>query len=227
MKNMKNKKVALFGDSIMFGSGNCGLGVGEYLEKDLGVKILKYCVGGARTGYYEGKNWLIMQARQAIADNIKPDYIVFNCFTNDCYRTDGVNFDVPLGEISEGFENFNIMNLSTENTDFSNCFETLLSAFKIYFPSAKVLFVRPHKMGRREEEAQKIYGDRAAALCKKWGVSLADIYTDSGLDTFKPEHRDLYTNDSYGWGKGDSTHPNATGYEKFYMPIIERKLEEL
>lgn len=40
MKNMKNKKVALFGDSIMFGSGNCGFGVGEYLEKDLGVKIL-------------------------------------------------------------------------------------------------------------------------------------------------------------------------------------------
>lgn len=225
--NFTGKNLAVFGDSIMYGSGNCGFGVGEYLKKDMGFEITKYCICGARTGYYEGKNWIIEQVRQAIADKIQPDYIIFNGFTNDCYRTDGVNFDVPLGEISKGFDGFDITAVSKENTTFSNCFENILSAFKSYFPNAKVLFIRPHKMGRREEEAQIIYGERAVALCEKWGITVADIYTESGLDTFIPEHRDLYTNDSYGWGKGDSTHPNTLGYEKFYMPIVEQKIKEL
>ena len=39
--SFKNKTVAIFGDSIMYGSGNNGFGVGEYLEKDLGVRLIK------------------------------------------------------------------------------------------------------------------------------------------------------------------------------------------
>ena len=35
MKDLSGKKVLVFGDSIMYGSGNGGFGVGEYLEKDL------------------------------------------------------------------------------------------------------------------------------------------------------------------------------------------------
>ncbi|MBD5585124.1 MAG: SGNH/GDSL hydrolase family protein [Clostridia bacterium] len=225
--NYSLKTLAVFGDSIMYGSGNNGFGVGEFLAKDYGFKLIKYCIGGARTGYYEGKNWIIDQVRQAISDGIKPDYIIFNGFTNDCYKTDGENYDVPLGEVSSGFDGFDIFAVSKENTTFSNCFENILCAFKKYFPNAKLLFMRPHNMGRREEVIQKVYGERAVELCKKWGVAVADIYENSGLNTFLPEHRDLYTNDSYGWGIGDSTHPNTLGYEKFYMPIIEKKLKEL
>ncbi|MDE7082246.1 MAG: SGNH/GDSL hydrolase family protein [Clostridia bacterium] len=220
----KNKTLAVFGDSIMYGSGNDGFGVGEYLKKDMGFKLIKYCVGGARVGYCEEKNWFIIQVRKAVRDNIVPDYIVFDGFTNDCYKTDGVNFDVPLGNIPSAVQDiFDI----TWQDDFSTCFESAVCAFKKYFPKAKIIFVRPHKMGRREEEAQRIYGERAVALCKKHSVAVADIYEESGLDTFLAEHRDRYTNDSYSWGKGDCTHPNAIGYEKFYMPIIEKKIKEL
>lgn len=227
MGKFKGCKLLVFGDSIMYGSGNNGEGVGEFLAKRQGFKVSKYCIGGARTGYYEGKNWIIEQLREAIESKESADYIIFDGFTNDCYKTDGINCDVPLGEISDGFDGFDIFAVKKEGTTFSNCFENILAAFKKYFSAAKVLFVRPHKMGRREEEIQRVYGERAVELCKKWGVAVADIYEESSLDTFLPEHRDKYTFDSYNWGKGDSTHPNALCYEKIYMPIIERKLEKL
>ena len=224
MKDFSKCALAVFGDSIMFGSGNNGFGVGEYLSEEFGFKLYKYCIGGARVGYYEGKNWMIEQVRQAIEDKIQPDYIVFNGFTNDCCKTDGVNCDVPLGEIVNGFDGLDIFKVDKEDTTFSNCFENILCAFKTYFHQAEAIFVRPHKMGRRGEEIQKIYGDRAAELCKKWKVSVADVYGKSGFDTFDPDQRDKYTADSYGWGRGDCTHPNSFGYEKFYLPIIKEEL---
>ncbi len=90
-----------------------------------------------------------------------------------------------------------------------------------------LLFVRPHRMGRRGEAVQIEYGERAVQICKRHGVAVADLYAESGLDTFLCGHRDKYTCDSYNWGIGDCTHPNALGYEKFYMPIIENKLKSL
>lgn len=221
MSNLEGKRVLVFGDSIMYGSGNGGIGVGEYLEKDLNLKLIKYCVGGARMGFCEGKNWIVGQVREAISNGERADLIVFDGFTNDCYKTDGVNCDVPLGDIADGFDGFDIFKVKKENTTFSCCFENVADAFGKYFKGAKVIFVRPHRMGRREESLQILYGERAISLCNKWGIGTVDLYKISGLDTFIPEHRDRYTNDSYGWGKGDSTHPNAAGYEKFYMPYIE------
>ncbi len=223
MNGFKGKTLLLLGDSLMYGADNGGYGVGEYLVKDLGVKLKKYCVGGARVGFCEGKNWLVEQVRSAVNDGVVPDYVVFDGFTNDCFRTDGVNFDVPLGNtVSVAPDVFAV----EKTDDFSICFESIVAAFEKYFPTAKALFVRPHKMGRREEEAQKIYGDRAAEICRKHKIAVADVYGESGLDTFREDHRDKYTADTYGWGKGDSTHPNRDGYEKFYIPIIEKVLKE-
>ncbi len=84
--------------------------------------------------------------------------------------------------------------------------------------------MRPHKMGRRGAGVQKIYGERATEICKMYGIAVADIYNDSGLDTFDCVQRDRYTADTYGWGKGDCTHPNAKGYIEKYMPLIEKEI---
>ena len=89
MCDFSGKTLLVLGDSIMYGSGNGGKGVGEYLGERFGFILKKYCVGGARVGYYEGKNWLVEQVRSAILDGISPDYIIFDGFTNDCNMTDG------------------------------------------------------------------------------------------------------------------------------------------
>lgn len=222
-----NKLLAVFGDSIANGSGNSDFGVGEYLQKDLGFKLKKYAIGGARVGFKQGKSWLIDQVKKALKEGIEPDYIVFNGFTNDCNISEGATEpDVPLGEISQGYSGFDISK-ATEKDTFSYCFETVLYTFMTAFPKAKILFFRPHNMGRRDDKLQKLYGERALTLCKKWGVAYVDIYSESGMNTFLETHRDLFTFDSYGWGKGDCTHPNALGYELKYMPLIEAKIKEL
>ena len=221
MKNLNGKSLLLFGDSIMYGSGNNGVGVGEYLERDFGIKLYKYCVGGARVGFMQGKSWVVEQVKSAIADGVKPDLLVFDGFTNDCNMTDGQNCDVPLGGTEESCKELFKVN---KEDSFCVCFKSIVNAFKTYFPNAKILFIRPHKMGRRGEEVQVLYGELAAEICTQAGIAVCDLYKESGLDTFIPEHRDRYTNDSYGWGRGDCTHPNALGYEKFYMPLIEEAL---
>ena len=223
------KSVAVFGDSIAYGSGNDGFGVAEYLNKDLGLRVFKYAVGGARVGFCEGKNWLIEQVTEAIKDGVSPDYVVFDGFTNDCYvnvEIGATEPDVPLGEITVGYEGFDIFKVEKSFT-FSRCLEEVVFAFMKYFPKAKLLFFRPHNMGRRDDFLQRQYGERALEICKKWGVAAVDLYSESGMNTFIPEHRDLFTNDSYGWGRGDCTHPNALGYELKYMPLIEAKLKTL
>ncbi|MGN0804215.1 MAG: SGNH/GDSL hydrolase family protein [Candidatus Coproplasma sp.] len=225
--DFSGKTLAVFGDSIAYGSGNDGVGVGEYLAQDLGFKVLKYAVGGARVGFKEGKNWLIGQVRKAIADGISPDYIVFDGFTNDCNISDGETLpDVPLGEIGEGYVGYEIEGITKEDT-FSRCFESVLYTLLSAFPKAKILFFRPHNMGRRDDKLQKIYGERAITLCKKWGVAYVDLYSESGMNTFIPLHRDLFTFDSYGWGRGDCTHPNTDGYKLKYIPLIEAKIKSL
>ena len=96
-----------------------------------------------------------------------------------------------------------------------------------FFPDAKALFVRPHKMGRRDANAQVVYGKRAVFICRQYGIRVADIYEDSDLDTFDEIQRDKYTFDSYNWGRGDCTHPNALCYSEKYMPVIRSQIEKI
>ena len=126
MNGFDGKNLVVFGDSIMYGSGNNGFGVGEYLKKDLGFKLYKYCIGGARTGWHEGKSWIVEQVCTAVNDKIPADYIVFNGFTNDCNMTDGVNCDVPLGDMSDSAPQ-DIFEISKQNTTFSGCIFRRLS----------------------------------------------------------------------------------------------------
>ena len=222
-----DKTLLIFGDSIMNGSGNNECGVGEYLSSQLGFKLIKRTVGGARVGFVCGKNWIVEQVKQIIAEGIKPDYILFDGLTNDCC-TDGHTGlpDVPLGEIPQGY-NAEPLEKVGKDDDFSVCFDAIICALMKNFPLAKILFIRPHNMGRRDDLLQRLYGERALAICKKWGVAYVDLYSESGMNTFIPEHRDLFTADTYGWGKGDCTHPNALGYETKYMPLITAKVKML
>ncbi len=225
--DFKGKNLVIFGDSIMNGSGNGNFGVGEYLVRDMGFVLHKYCVGGARVGYYPDKNWIVNQIIKAIGDGIPADYIVFNGFTNDCNMTDGKHCDVPLGKLDEGSGYYDVFSESKEGSTFSHCFESVTCAMQKYFPKAKILFVRPHNMGRRDDSAQRAYGERAVEICKKRGIAVCDLYAHSGMNTFIGKDRDLYTADTYGRGRGDCTHPNARGYEEKYMPLIEEAIRSL
>lgn len=221
------KKVLVLGDSIMNGSGNDNFGVGEYLKRDYKITLYKYCIGGARVGCVDGKSWIVDQVKLAILDKVDTDLIVFNGFTNDCCMNQNGECDVPIGELKEEMQIQDIFSLNKKNTNFSTCFESILLALKTHFPNSKYLFLRPHKMGKRDAVKQVEYGERAVKLCEKWQIAVCDIYKDSGIDTFLTTHRDKYTYDSYNAGFGDCTHPNALCYEEIYLPLIRSAISIL
>ena len=81
--------------------------------------------------------------------------------------------------------------------------------------------------GIKDDGGVLVYGERAIEICEKWGVPYVDLYKNSGLNTFLPVHRDMFTCDSYGWGRGDCTHPNEKGYRLKYMPLIESAIKSI
>ncbi len=226
MFTLKGKSVLVLGDSIMAGSGNHEYGPGEYLRDELGATLYKYCIGGARTGYFEGRSWVVDKLKDAIEDGVDPDNILFDGMTNDCYKTDGEHYDVEIGDMPQGFFQYDLNAIKKTDT-YSVCLDAIIYTLMSKYPKAKILYIRTHNMGRRTDEGQRMYGERAVSLCKKWGIPYVDLYHESGLNTFIPAHRDLYTADSYNWGIGDSTHPNDLGYRTKYMPLIISKLKTL
>lgn len=138
MKDLSGKKVLVFGDSIMYGSGNGGFGVGEYLEKDLKMVCKKYAVGGARVGYKAGKSWVPEQVAKAIEEGAEADYIIFDGFTNDCNISEGATEpDVPLGEILSGYGFPEAGELKKEGSTFAECFQSVIYTLLLHFPKAK------------------------------------------------------------------------------------------
>lgn len=165
MTDLKGKKVLVFGDSIMYGSGNGGFGVGEYLERDLGMVCKKYAVGGARVGFRAGKSWVPEQIMKALDEGAEADYIIFDGFTNDCNISEGAaGPDVPLGAVTSDssrrpYECPTVYELKREGSTFAECFQSVIYTLLLRFPKAKILFIRPHNMGRRDDDLQRQYGE--------------------------------------------------------------------
>lgn len=62
---------------------------------------------------------------------------------------------------------------------------------------------------------QKTYGDLAVDMCKKWNIPVIDLYNEGGLNTQIPEFKANYIKETAP--NGDKTHPNALGYDTFYV----------
>lgn len=203
-----DKKILNLGDSIAAGDGNNFVGYAHLIADRNGATCISYALGGARIGQTTSNN-IPNQLNQAIEDNVTPDYILFNGGTNDITSP-----NTPLGEITSGYDD--VLDLTT----FSGAFEYICKMCKSNFPSAKVLYVRVHNMSSRWIEDQKIYGERALDICKKWSVPYVDLFNEGGLNTNIPSMKT-------GVFGNDPTHPNKYGYANYYLPLIEGKLKSI
>ena len=225
MNNLENKMVLILGDSIMYGAGNNGKGVGEFLEEICHMKFIKRAINAATIAFWNPeKSWIVDQVREVLRENINPDYIVMDGFTNDCCVLDGT-MDTPRTLL--GNENPKLIDINdiNESNNFSECFISIIQTLRDNYPKAKIVFVRPHNMGRRLDHLQRLYGERAVLLAKKYNLEICDIYNESTLNTFDPIQRKKYTFDRFNDGLGDATHPNELCYREIYMPLIIKHLK--
>lgn len=209
---LKGKSVIGFGDSIMAGDGNNGFGIIDIISNAYKMNGTDYSLGGATITYdptYTSvrKN-ITSQVEEAVSDlQTAPDFILFDGLTND------ISTSRVIGEISDGYS------ATLDKETFCGAFEYILKTIKTAFPSTKIIYIRPHRMGSRSIENQDAFGDKASEICSKWSTPVCDIYNKGGLNTFLPSMYQ-YTNPTESQPLGDRTHPNQTGYDLFYIPLI-------
>lgn len=204
---LHGKTIAVFGDSIMYGAGSDSKGAVDLLAEKYGMTVAKYCVSGATMGVrtdspsytVDEAHHIAKQVRNAIADSISPDIIVFNGGTND------IGGGITIGTISEVYTQ-----PATENY-FADGFEMVAYLLTNAFVGVPIIYMRAHNMSSRSYTGQVQYGELGNEISRKWGIATVDMYKK--MNTQLAAYRTLYL--------ADYTHPNANGYKKYYIPALE------
>lgn len=204
------KTILNLGDSIALGAGVKGYH--ELLRLKYRMTVHNFSKGGAtiRKIASEPANHTVdEQIDEAIAAGVKPDYILFNGNTNDWGN-------ITTGEISDGYES--VLDIET----YTGAFENVLRKLKNNFPDAKIVYISAHKMSSRSLEEKTRFTNIGYEICNKYSTPYVDIFNESTMNTFFPHFIGKYT-----LTPTDATHPNTKGYEKYYLPLIESKLNTI
>ena len=204
---LNGKTVAIFGDSIMYGAGSSGSGVGDILAQKYGMNLEKYCVSGATMGVrtddpsytVDEVHHIAKQVRNAIAANIAPDIIILDGGTND------IGGNITIGTMSE------VYTQPSSESNFADGFETVAYLLTKNFVGVPIIYMRAHNMSSRSYQNQIDYGELGNKIAEKWGIRTVDMY--KRMNTQLAEYRTVYL--------ADYTHPNAAGYNKYYIPALE------
>ncbi|MGR6974990.1 SGNH/GDSL hydrolase family protein [Streptomyces cynarae] len=211
---LKGKTMYAFGDSIVYGHKYARGFVNFTAEREL-MNLTKYAVNGATIGPVGGAGQIVTQVRGASAH--APDYVVFNGGTNDADLV--YNHRYKIGAMAGGFDP-----ATFDNSTYAGSLETTLSTMRSKWPSARIVYVAVHKLGSRDWNTQLALRSVTLQICHKWGVTVADLFNDTTLDTRIDSQRVAYTfNDlvnGYPGTGGTGTHPNIAGITKFYVPVL-------
>lgn len=217
-----NKLLYAFGTSITNGHlANVSFIEGIAVTHHMRYK--KYCINGAHVITTEQKN-ILKQVQEA--SSIIPDLIIFDGGANDNYPSI-VDNSAKFGTITSDFKG------PFDLTTYCGSLEATCYQLLIKYQGAKILYVIPHKTPARDLHAQTMIHDISVTIAHKWGIAVADLFTESSFNAFIPSFKHDY---SYDWPDssggnhavgGSGTHPNAAGYSLFYNEFIANRLAGL
>lgn len=221
---LEGKTVYAFGDSIVAGHQYEKASFANFTADKEGMKLSKFAVNGSTimdAGYSGGQ----ILAQLSKAPQEAPDYVLFDGGTNDAeyiQKTEGVEF----GTAAEGTDE-----ASFDTATFAGAFEKTVFDMKQKWPEAQLVYVAVHKLGSRDNEIQNTMHDLEMQICRKWGITVANIYEDAALDTNDTNQKNNYTFDNCGSNglpgiNGSGTHPNLAAIEEFYVPLVSKALRE-
>jgi hypothetical protein len=215
---LKGKTMYAFGDSLVYGHNYARSFVNLTAEREL-MNLTKYAVNGATIGPAGGTGQILSQVRGASSQS--PDYVAFNGGTNDA----GLIYDgrYKVGTMAPGFDP-----ATFDRSTYAGSLETTLHTMRTKWPAARIVYVAVHKLGSRDWNTQLAIRSVTLQICNKWGVTVADVFNNTTLDTRNNSHRVAYTfnglvNGYPGTG-GTGTHPNLAGITNFYIPVLTTAL---
>lgn len=211
-ENMSNpltgKILSVNGDSICAGAGNNGVGYGDLVATANGMTLDDVSVGGATIASGTGAAHIISTSINQMRSDA--DYVILEGGVNDA------DVQVTLGSLAEGYTD--TLNTST----FAGAFEQMLKSALARFPGKKIGFIITHKVSNRwDSRTTNSYYNIAVAACEKWGVPYLDLNTLCPPLGYVESLRTAYT------ASGDGYHPNADGYNAYYVPKITAWLKTL
>jgi hypothetical protein len=215
---LKGKTMYAFGDSIVYGHNYARSFVNLTAEREL-MTLTKYARNGATIGPAGGSGQILTQVRGAASQS--PDYVVFNGGTNDADLI--YNNRYRVGTMAAGFDP-----ATFDNSTYAGSLETTIHTMRAKWPTTPIVYVAVHKLGSRDWNTQLAIRSVTLQICNKWGVTVADVFNHTTLDTRIDSHRVAYTfnglvNGYPGTG-GTGTHPNLAGITTFYVPMLTAAL---
>lgn len=184
---LAGKKAAFCGDSIcagtsvgtassIYGQGWAGIiGVKNGMDwQNLGVNGATV----AATSSSSGTLIVVNQLEQAYSD---ADYIILEGGCNDFDQMGGKTDATTMGEITAVWDD------SYVKTTFAGALEHLFYTAVTKHPKAKIGYIIPQIMGRRnwtqyETISYRVYYNLAIDICKKWGIPYIDLWYESPLN---------------------------------------------
>lgn len=214
---LKGKTMYAFGDSIVYGHNYARSFVNLTAEREL-MNLTKYAVNGAAIGPVGGQ--IITQVRGAASQS--PDYVVFNGGTNDAELIYDNRYKV--GTMAAGFDP-----ATFDKSTYAGSLETTIHTMRTKWPTARIVYVAVHKLGSRDWNTQLAIRSVTLQISRKWGITVADVFNNTTLDTRIDSHRVAYTFNglvnSYPGTSGTGTHPNLAGIN-FYVPVLTAALTQ-
>ncbi len=233
---LAGKKAAFCGDSIcagtsvgtassIYGQGWAGIiGVKNGMDwQNLGVNGATV----AATSSSSGTLIVVNQLEQAYSD---ADYIILEGGCNDFDQMGGKTDATTMGEITAVWDD------SYVKTTFAGALEHLFYTAVTKHPKAKIGYIIPQIMGRRnwtqyETISYRVYYNLAIDICKKWGIPYIDLWYESPLNPNLTVYYDLSLGASGNISDGtkcyvDGQHLTEAGYN-LIAPKIEAWMRTL
>lgn len=216
--NLYGKKVTLNGDSIAYGQGTGGTGFMDYIAEKYSMALDKKAVSGGTIAdlskRYPDKHCIC----NTVSDMAKDaDYAIFEGGYNDW------NLWTQIGAITD------TMSDDLDTSKFYGALESICrQALKIW-KGKKIGFVITHKINdawRTQKQEGNTYPtlegyyDAIRKVCEKYSIPYLDLSRVSRFNTELTDYKP-YTYNS------DGIHSTKEGYENFYVPLIERWMEQL
>lgn len=171
---LKEKTVYAFGDSIVEGHEYKKAGFASISARQEGMELANYAKNGATmldANYMGGQ--ILAQVQNAPKE--APDYVLFDGGTNDAEYLFKNNKEI--GTVAEGKEPE-----SFDTDTFAGAFENTVYAMKEKWPEAQLVYVAVHKLGSRDWKTQEKLHKTEMEICEKWGIAVADVYTEESLE---------------------------------------------